>query len=305
MNDRAPRTDERFAPGRREPDPDLVDLAYLCALDAMSASERFETMTRLGDDDVTRQRFDDIVRDIRETMAISAYSTETPAPPDLRTRILGAAADTAQVAPDGSSQITTDGSSQITTDGSSQITTDGSSQITTDGSSQITTDGSSQITTDGSSDSVVPLSSPSGRRRGGADRSGRLRWAAAAAAAVVVVGVGGAIAVQTGTDPSGPAAATALEAPVTGGGTLEVEYTPGSDRAIVQMDGVDAPPAGSVYQLWIIDGGPVSAGTMDATTVDEAASVPVAGASAVSVTVEPTGGSPFPTSAAIARVDLT
>ncbi|MFC7956297.1 anti-sigma factor [Rhodococcoides kroppenstedtii] len=265
MNDRAPRTDGRFAPGRREPDPDLVDLAYLCALDAMSASERFETMTRLGDDDVTRQRFDDIVRDIRETMAISAYSTETPAPPDLRTRILGAAADTAQVAPDGSSQITTDGSS----------------------------------------DSVVPLSSPSGRRRGGADRSGRLRWAAAAAAAVVVVGVGGAIAVQTGTDPSGPAAATALEAPVTGGGTLEVEYTPGSDRAIVQMDGVDAPPAGSVYQLWIIDGGPVSAGTMDATTVDEAASVPVAGASAVSVTVEPTGGSPFPTSAAIARVDLT
>ena len=273
MNDRAPRTDGRFAPGRREPDPDLVDLAYLCALDAMSASERFETMTRLGDDDVTRQRFDDIVRDIRETMAISAYSTETPAPPDLRTRILGAAADTAQVAPDGSSEITTDGSSQITTDGSS--------------------------------DSVVPLSSPSGRRRGGADRSGRLRWAAAAAAAVVVVGVGGAIAVQTGTDPSGPAAVTALEAPVTGGGTLEVEYTPGSDRAIVQMDGVNAPPAGSVYQLWIIDGGPVSAGTMDATTVDEAASVPVAGASAVSVTVEPTGGSPFPTSAAIARVDLT
>lgn len=257
MNDRAPRTDGRFAPGRREPDPDLVDLAYLCALDAMSASERFETMTRLGDDDVTRQRFDDIVRDIRETMAISAYSTETPAPPDLRTRILGAAADTAQVAPDGSSDSV-----------------------------------------------VVPLSSPSGRRRGGVDRS-RLRWAAAAAAAVVVVGVGGAIAVQTGTDQSGPAAVTALEAPVTGGGTLEVEYTPGSDRAIVQMDGVNAPPAGSVYQLWIIDGGPVSAGTMDATTVDEAASVPVAGASAVSVTVEPTGGSPFPTSAAIARIDLT
>ena len=133
MNDRAPRTDGRFAPGRREPDPDLVDLAYLCALDAMSASERFETMTRLGDDDVTRQRFDDIVRDIRETMAISAYSTETPAPPDLRTRILGAAADTAQLAPDGSSQITTDGSSDSV---------------------------------------VVPLSSPSGRRRGGADRSG-------------------------------------------------------------------------------------------------------------------------------------
>lgn len=258
MNDRAPRTDGRLAPGRREPDPDLVDLAYLCALDAMSASERLETMTRLGDDDVTRQRFDDIVRDIRETMAISAYGTETPAPPGLRTRILGAAADTAQVAPDGSSDSV-----------------------------------------------VVPLSSSPGRRRGGVDRPGRLRWAAAAASAVVVVGVGGAIAVQTGTDPSGPAAVTALEAPVTGGGMLEVEYTPGSDRAVVQMDGVDAPPAGSVYQLWIIDGGPVSAGTMDATTVDEAASVPVAGASAVSVTVEPTGGSPFPTSAAIARVDLT
>ncbi|MBY6348921.1 anti-sigma factor [Rhodococcoides corynebacterioides] len=253
MNDRAPRTDGR----RREPDPDLVDLAYLCALDAMSASERVETMTRLGDDDLTRQRFDDIVRDIRETMAVSAYGTETAAPPDLRTRILGAAADTAQVAPDGTSAPV-----------------------------------------------VVPLSASSDRRRTQARRPARLRWAAAAAA-VVVAGVGGAIAVETGTDPSAPTTVTALEAPVTGGGTLEVEYAPGDDRAIVQMDGVDAPPAGSVYQLWIIDGGPVSAGTMDATSVDEAASVPVAGASAVSVTVEPTGGSPFPTSAAIARVDLT
>ncbi|MBY6361689.1 anti-sigma factor [Rhodococcoides corynebacterioides] len=258
MNDRAPRTDGRPAPGPREPDPDLIDLAYLCALDAMSASERFETMTRLGDDDVTRQRFDDIVRDIRETMAVSAYGTDTPAPPDLRTRILESAADTAQVAPDGTSDP-----------------------------------------------AVVPLSSLSDRRRRGADRSVRLRWAAAAAVVVLGVGIGGAIAAQSGTDPSAPAQVTALAAPVSGGGTLEVEYTPGADRAVVQMDGVDAPPAGSVYQLWIIDGGPVSAGTMDATTVDEAASVPVAGASAVSVTVEPTGGSPFPTSAAIARVDLT
>ncbi len=259
MNDRAPRTDLPSAPGRlQQPDPDLVDLAYLCALDAMSASERVETMTRLGDDDITRRRFDEIVRDIRETMAISAYSTETPAPPDLRTRILGAAADTAQVAPDGSSGPV-----------------------------------------------VVPLSSRSDRRRVGADRSLRLRWAAAAAAAVVVAGIGGAIAVETGPDPAAPAAVTALVAPVVGGGTLELEYTPGDDRAVVHMDGVDAPPAGSVYQVWIIDGGPVSAGTMDATTVDEAASVPVEGASAVSVTVEPTGGSPFPTSAAIARVDLT
>ncbi|MBY6365262.1 anti-sigma factor [Rhodococcoides corynebacterioides] len=255
MNDRAPRSDgRRFVGSRREPDPDLIDLAYLCALDAMSASERFETMTRLGEDDVTRRRFDEIVRDIRETMAISAYTTDTPAPPDLRTRILGAAADTAQVAPDGTPAPV-----------------------------------------------VVPF------RAGESRRARRIapRWAAAAAAAVVVVGVGGAIAVGTSPDATAPTAVTALDAPVAGGGTLEVEYTPGADRAVLHMDGVDAPPAGSVYQVWVIDGSPVSVGTMDATTIDEAASVPVAGASAVSITVEPTGGSPFPTSAAIARVDLT
>ena len=84
------------------PDRDLLELAYLCALDAMAASEQYETMTRLDDSDAhTKRRFDAIVRDVRETMAVTSDATRTPAPADLRVRILGAVEDTAQVDRDG------------------------------------------------------------------------------------------------------------------------------------------------------------------------------------------------------------
>ncbi|MBY6679037.1 anti-sigma factor [Rhodococcus sp. BP-149] len=230
------------------PDRDLLELAYLCALDAMAASEQYETMTRLDDTDAhTRRRFDAIVRDVRETMAVTSDATRTPAPADLRVRILGAVEDTAQVDPDGAT--------------------------------------------------VLPLR-PS-RRRG-------WRIAAMAAAAAVVVGVGGAVAVQQNATPSAPTATVAapLESPVAGGGTMSVQYTPGDERAVLRMTDVAAPPAGSVYQVWLIEGSPVSVGTMDADDLSQPASVPVDGATALSVTVEPAGGSPFPTSGAVARVAL-
>ncbi len=85
---------------------------------------------------------------------------------------------------------------------------------------------------------------------------------------------------------------------------MSVQYTPGDERAVLRMTDVAAPPAGSVYQVWLIEGSPVSVGTMDADDLSQPASVPVDGATALSVTLEPAGGSPFPTSGAVARVAL-
>ena len=73
------------------PERELIELAYIGALDAMSASEKYEVMTRLeGADSATRRGFDAIVRDVRETMAIASDATVTTAPIELRSRILGA-----------------------------------------------------------------------------------------------------------------------------------------------------------------------------------------------------------------------
>ncbi|MGB6182753.1 MAG: anti-sigma factor [Rhodococcus sp. (in: high G+C Gram-positive bacteria)] len=231
------------------PDRDLLELAYMCALDAMAASEQYETMTRVDASDTsTRRRFEAIVRDVRETMALSSETTRTAVPAELRDRILGAVEETDQVTSAGGT--------------------------------------------------VLPLR-PSRRRR--------WRVAALAAAAVVAVAVGGGVVVQQSADTQAPQTVVAapLESPVSGGGTMTVDYTPGQDRAVLRMQNVSVPPAGSVYQVWLFDGEQISVGTMDDTNLGEPASVPVGSATALSVTVEPAGGSPFPTSGAVARVDLT
>jgi DNA-binding transcriptional LysR family regulator len=68
------------------------------------------------------------------------------------------------------------------------------------------------------------------------------------------------------------------------------------------LPGDEVPPTLVADRL--IEGTPVSVGTMDADALAVPASVPVDDATALSVTVEPAGGSPFPTSGAVARVDL-
>ena len=79
------------------PERELIELAYIGALDAMSASEKYEVMTRLESaDSATRRGFDAIVRDVRETMAVASDATVTTAPIELRSRILGAIDTTTQ-----------------------------------------------------------------------------------------------------------------------------------------------------------------------------------------------------------------
>ena len=71
--------------------------------------------------------------------------------------------------------------------------------------------------------------------------------------------------------------------------------SPSKDAVVVKMNGVPAPPAGKVYQMWLIpkDGSaPVSQGLMDAQALSKPAVVKgIDSAAALGITVEPAGGS--------------
>lgn len=148
---------------------------------------------------------------------------------------------------------------------------------------------------------VVPRASGPSHRR-----LARAVLAAAAAALLVLTGV---VAVtRSGTSDldrqlaaviSRPdARVSVLESPVGASGVVRVVWSPSSGDAVVLGDELEPPPAGSVYELWLIDdGGPIPMRVLD----------PAAGGSwrsafritdeprAWGVTIEPTGGSPLPT----------
>lgn len=95
---------------------------------------------------------------------------------------------------------------------------------------------------------------------------------------------------------------------VTGGGTATVSVSPSRDSMVVKMNDVPAPPPGKVYQMWLIpkDGSaPVSQGLMDAEALSKPAVVTgIGSASALGITVEPTGGSASPTMPTVAAAPL-
>lgn len=234
------------------PDRDLIELAYVCALDAMSASELYETMTRLDSaNGPTKRGFDAIVRDVHETMAVASSGTGTPAPAELRSRILDAVDATHQ--------------------------------------------------------EWAPPAVPSLD----AHRAKRTRWrmVAAAAAAVVVVGVGAAVVTDQFGDSAAPSQVQAADmrtvtVDVTGGGTATVSYSRTENSGSVSFEGIAPPPAGSVYELWLVDGVSRSVGTIGPGDPTTHTMSNIGSATTFAVTVEPAGGSPLPTSAAIAQVSL-
>jgi anti-sigma-K factor RskA len=86
-------------------------------------------------------------------------------------------------------------------------------------------------------------------------------------------------------------------------GTLVVSR--GLDRAVFVAAGMERPPGGKVYQLWLNDHGTMRpAGLMDPDRESEAVLLrgDVVSASGLGITVEPAGGSDRPTSAPIALV---
>lgn len=166
--------------------------------------------------------------------------------------------------------------------------------------------------TAGSAEPVEPAApSPSSiaeRRR----RTGPPRWVtlAAAAAVVVVAGVGAVVVLGGGDDPAPDPTELAIEqvrdAPDAvsvelrgdGPGAVTVTYSAADDRGVIVADGLDAPDADHVYQLWAISGDTPTPSVVF--TPENGASAEVIEMTfdppdAWAVTVEPAGGSPSPT----------
>lgn len=152
-------------------------------------------------------------------------------------------------------------------------------------------------------------------------RYGRRSLFALAAAGAAIVGAGGLAADQyrdaTRARRDGARLAALLtepdaqtvRGPVTGGGRVTVVMSRQRDEAIVVLDGLVAAPRDRVYQLWFMEqpGHARSVGLLDRSP-QHTSMVGVEGglarAAEFGLTVEPTGGSPEPTSAPIARLKM-
>ncbi len=140
----------------------------------------------------------------------------------------------------------------------------------------------------------------------------RRRWrgsllVAAAVSLLVVGAVSGDLIARRGTDQS-----VALERYLTDsqtriytfkgtGGVLSAATQPGSPRSYV-FGNLKALPSGRAYELWMLHGStPVAGPTFvpDGNTVVLAVDASLAGTDAMAITVEPTGGSPQPTTAPV------
>ncbi|WP_308932151.1 anti-sigma factor [Arthrobacter sp. SLBN-112] len=152
------------------------------------------------------------------------------------------------------------------------------------------------------------------KRRAERGPSGTRRWlvgvAAAAAIALGGVGVGAYLADQNDPVNQVVRAGDLREASVNvqGGGKATVLISASEDAAVVKMSGVPAPPAGKVYQMWLIpkDGSaPVSQGLMDEQALSKPAVVQgIHSAASLGITVEPAGGSKSPTLPTVAAAPL-
>jgi anti-sigma-K factor RskA len=95
---------------------------------------------------------------------------------------------------------------------------------------------------------------------------------------------------------------------LSGGGRVTVAMAPSQHAGVVMMAATSAPPAGKVFQLWLIDNatGPADAGVMAA---GQSSGVQIVDgmpdSDAFGVTVEPVGGSATPTLPTVAAITLT
>jgi anti-sigma-K factor RskA len=148
-------------------------------------------------------------------------------------------------------------------------------------------------------------------------QSTRWRTATFAAAAAIAIGLGAVgVGVAIRPEPRPTAAEQIFAAPdvqtVSGdiptGGTATVVFSRERNAAVLVMNNVEPPKAGTVYQMWLIGThGPQSAGTMDAAAVapSTTAVLPALdGSTTLAFTVEPSGGSKSPTTPVFAQLPL-
>ncbi|MET3718262.1 anti-sigma-K factor RskA [Arthrobacter sp. UYEF21] len=253
-----------------------VDLAELYALDAVSEDERAAIDRYVATaPKAERNSFLERVRQARETLAISFTAQEDP-PADLFVRIVSQLPSLEQVPAAGPAVST--------------------------------------AAVQPPAEAVDELSAARLRREARRQPAGARRWLAAAAAAAVIalggVAVGSYVADQN--DPLNQVARAGdvreASVPVAAGGTATVLISSSKDALVVKMKDVPAPPAGKVYQMWLIpkDGSaPVSEGLMDEAALSRPAVVKgIASAAALGITVEPVGGSSTPTFPTVAAAPL-
>lgn len=144
----------------------------------------------------------------------------------------------------------------------------------------------------------------------------RRRWSALLAAAAAVVLIGGGIVWHPWDRDSSPPVVSAVDqvsqAPdaqrvtqaLPGGGTVTVYRSVSLDKAAVVVKDLAALPEGKVYEMWLQDarGSMEPAGTVPPglTSGEMVLEGPAAAAVGAGITVEPTGGSPAPTSDPVA-----
>ena len=216
-----------------------MDLAELYALDAVSDAERAAIDHYISAaPEAERATFHERVRQARETLATTFTAEEEP-PADLFARIVA------------------------------QLPAQGSATVPRRRTHLPAAGRLSAALRRRRSSSPLPVQRREERRRpAGMRAAGSTGVAAAAVIALGGVGVGAYVADQN--DPLNQVvrAEDVREAsvPVSAGGTATVLISSSKDAVVVKMNGVPAPPAGKVYQMWLIpkDGSaPVSQGLMD------------------------------------------
>ncbi|MFD9501222.1 anti-sigma factor domain-containing protein [Streptomyces sp. NPDC060035] len=169
----------------------------------------------------------------------------------------------------------------------------------------------------------APLPQAAGTARGQARQLPRLALAASVAAALAGLGVAtwqyreaaDARAATQRAHERQDNLARVLTAPdvrletqqLRGGGTATVAVSRSEDAATLAVSGLPQLPAGKVYEAWFIeDGSPVPAGLLSRNPGRQVALLDgsVDDATAVALSVEPTGGSPQPTTVPFGSVDL-
>ncbi|WP_306359965.1 anti-sigma factor domain-containing protein [Nocardia sp. CC227C] len=166
-------------------------------------------------------------------------------------------------------------------------------------------------------DRVIRAAGGGFRIHGGLGPFSRLDWFAAAVVLVIALGAGIGFVVQRPWEPTGSGEVTAAmierqpdavtrTAPITGGGELLVRSSAVLGAAAVDLRDVPVPPVGRCYQIWLVElgGEPRSAAVVDALST-----MPVVTgfrlADTLAVTVEPSGGSPEPTTTPVVSLNLT
>ncbi len=254
----------------------LLELAEIYAIDALSTAERIEIdeFVAAGPPE-QRASFDQRVRQTRETLTIAFALEEADPPPSLLENILAQLPQPA----DRSGTVAAEATAPAAADPTDELTARRERKAA----------------------------------RGGLSTGRRWLIGAAAAAALVVGGVGVGANIITNQDPghqilnAADVQTKTLDFP--GGGSAKLAISGSKDGAVVTMDGVSAPPAGKVYQMWLIPkngAAPISQGILDAAALARSATIKgIDDASAFAVTVEPAGGSKKPTLPPLAALPLS